>query len=51
MGARGDREKARAAEEAADASVPKTVPPYTASYIWSMAGNSVAQEMAAVVMA
>ena len=45
-----ERWRTRAAEEAADASLPKTVPPYAATHIWSLAGNSIAQAMAALVV-
>ena len=45
-----DKWRARAAEEAADASLPKTVPPFSAEYIWGMVGNSIAQQMASVAV-
>ena len=38
----------RAAEEAADSMLPKTVPPFTSKHIWSLTGNSIAQAMAAL---
>ena len=49
MGKRADvlkRWRERAALQAADAQLPRTVPPYTATAIWSIVGNSVATEMA-----
>ena len=38
----------RAAEEAADSMLPKTVPPFTSTRIWELTGNSIAQAMAAL---
>ena len=38
----------RAAEEAADSMLPKTVPPFSSKHIWSLTGNSVTQAMASL---
>jgi len=40
--------KQRHSEELADSMLPKTVPPYTSSLVWSLTGNSVAARMAAL---
>lgn len=40
--------KTRAAEEASDSLLPKTVPPFTESILWELTGNSIAQRMAAL---